>query len=75
MAIDLFSNKYGVESLSKSITSMDFNELMHTTIFGVSTLATVDGGAVYAISHIIDPEINDTENKNNTKSLEDNLKD
>lgn len=75
MAIDLFSNKYGVESLSKSITSMNFNELMHTVIFGASTLATFGGGAIYTASYIMEPEIKDIKTKDKTNNLENSLKD
>jgi len=38
-----FSNKVGIETLSKPLINMNANELVHTAIFGASSIATIGG--------------------------------
>jgi hypothetical protein len=48
-----FSNKIGIETLSKPIANMNANELVHTVAFSLASLSAVGGGAIYAISNLV----------------------
>lgn len=67
-----FSNKIGIDSFYKIISDMNISELLPTTLFGLSSMATIGGGTIYGVSYILEID-SKQEPQNKIKNLEDNL--